>query len=98
MAAFSPEQATVKTRHAIAHAQAMAKEYAAQHVHVGHVVVDGAIGGDKIRRGLPEYAAKLGEEGLVDLDGIADAFAFLYHQKRTAWSFEVDVRTSKEAW
>jgi NAD(P)-dependent dehydrogenase (short-subunit alcohol dehydrogenase family) len=79
-------------------AQAMAKEYGAQGIHVGHVVVDGAIGGEKIRRGLPEYAAKLGEEGMIDLDGIADGFAYLYQQRRTAWSFELDVRTAKEAW
>jgi NAD(P)-dependent dehydrogenase (short-subunit alcohol dehydrogenase family) len=79
-------------------AQAMAKEYSGQHIHVGHVVIDGAIGGEKIRRGLPEYAAKLGEEGMIDLEGIVDAFAYLYQQKRTAWSFELDVRTSREAW
>ena len=30
-------------------AQAMAKEYASDGIHVGHVVVDGAIGGEKIR-------------------------------------------------
>jgi hypothetical protein len=62
------------------------------------VVVDGAIGGEKIRRGLPEYAAKLGEEGMIDLEGIVDGFAYLYQQRRTAWSFELDVRTSREAW
>jgi NAD(P)-dependent dehydrogenase (short-subunit alcohol dehydrogenase family) len=79
-------------------AQAMAKEYAADGIHVGHVVVDGAIGGDKIMKGLPDYAAKLGEEGLVSLEGIVDAFVFLYRQPKRAWSFEVDVRTSNESW
>ena len=72
-------------------AQAMAKEYAAQHIHVGHVVVDGAIGGDKIRRGLPEYAEKLGEEGMIDLEGIVDAFAYLYQ----AEAHGVDVRARR---
>jgi len=79
-------------------AQAMAKEYAEQRIHVGHVVIDGPIGGEKIRKLLPEYAAQKGEEGLIDLDGIVDAFVFLYRQRRTAWSFEVDVRTSRESW
>ncbi|MEE4280751.1 MAG: SDR family NAD(P)-dependent oxidoreductase [Pseudomonadales bacterium] len=37
-------------------AQAMAKEYGAEGVHVGHVVVDGPIGGDKIIEAFPEYA------------------------------------------
>jgi NAD(P)-dependent dehydrogenase (short-subunit alcohol dehydrogenase family) len=79
-------------------AQAMAKEYAADGVHVGHVVVDGAIGGDKIVKGLPEYAEKLGEEGLISIEGIVDAYVFLYRQPRRAWSFELDVRTSAERW
>jgi NAD(P)-dependent dehydrogenase (short-subunit alcohol dehydrogenase family) len=79
-------------------AQAMAKEYAEQRIHVGHVVIDGPIGGEKIRKLAPDYAAQKGEEGLIDLDGIVDAFVFLYRQPRNAWSFEVDVRTSRESW
>lgn len=79
-------------------AQAMAKEYAGDGVHVGHVVVDGPIGGDKIMQGFPEYAEKLGNEGMISIEGIVDAFVYLYRQPRTAWSFEVDVRTSQEKW
>ena len=79
-------------------AQAMAKEYAEQRIHVGHVVIDGPIGGEKIIRRFPEYAAQKGEEGLINIEGIVDAFVFLYKQPRTAWSFEVDVRTSMEKW
>jgi hypothetical protein len=45
-----------------------------------------------------ELAAQRGQEGLIDLDGIADAFVFLYRQPRNAWTFEVDVRTSRESW
>lgn len=79
-------------------AMAMAKEYAEHHIHVGHVVIDGPIGGEKIIKGFPSYAEKLGEEGLINLEGIVDAFQYLYKQPRTAWSFEVDVRTSQERW
>jgi NAD(P)-dependent dehydrogenase (short-subunit alcohol dehydrogenase family) len=79
-------------------AQAMAKEYGSDYIHVGHVVIDGPIGGDKIIRGFPEYATRLGEEGLISLEGIVDAFQYLYKQPRTGWSFEVDVRTSQEKW
>jgi len=79
-------------------AQAMAKEYASDGVHVGHVVIDGAIGGDKIHRAAPEYAEKLGEEGLISLDGIVEGYVFLYRQPPRAWTFELDVRTSKERW
>ncbi len=79
-------------------AQAMAKEYGPDYIHVGHVVIDGPIGGDKIIRGFPEYATRLGDEGLINLEGIVDGFQFLYKQPRNAWSFEVDVRTSQEKW
>jgi NAD(P)-dependent dehydrogenase (short-subunit alcohol dehydrogenase family) len=77
-------------------AQAMAKEYAGDGIHVGHVVVDGAIAGDKIFRRFPDAAGR--EDSLVSIDGIVDAFAFLYRQPQRAWSFELDVRTSREKW
>jgi hypothetical protein len=61
-------------------------------------VVDGPIGGEKIKQGLPEYAAKLGDAGMIDIDGIVDGYVYLYQQPRQAWSFELDVRTSLEKW
>jgi NAD(P)-dependent dehydrogenase (short-subunit alcohol dehydrogenase family) len=79
-------------------AQAMAKEYARDGIHVAHVVVDGAIGGEKIRTRFPEMVNRVGEEGLIGIDGIVDAFVFLHKQPRTAWTFELDLRTSKESW
>jgi len=79
-------------------AQAMAKEYAKDGVHVGHVVVDGAIGGEKIRKRFPEMVNRVGEDGLIGIDGIVDAFVFLHKQPRAAWTFELDLRTSKESW
>jgi NAD(P)-dependent dehydrogenase (short-subunit alcohol dehydrogenase family) len=77
-------------------AQAMAKEYAADGIHVGHVIVDGAIAGDKIFQRFPEAVSR--EESLIDIKAIVDAFAFLYSQPSRGWSFEVDVRTSREKW
>ena len=79
-------------------AQAMAKEYGADGIHVGHVVIDGPIAGDKIIKAFPEYAEKLGPEGMISIKGIVDGFVFLYRQPPRAWSFELDLRTSKEQW
>lgn len=79
-------------------AQAMAKEYAQDGIHVGHVVIDGAIGGEKIKKAFPEYADRLGEGGMISIQGIVDAYEYLYNQPRDAWSFELDVRTSLETW
>jgi NAD(P)-dependent dehydrogenase (short-subunit alcohol dehydrogenase family) len=89
--AFNSAKAGLRTL-----AQAMAKEYAGEGIHVGHVVVDGAIGGDKILNRFPDFANQ--EERLISIEGIVDAFAFLHRQPPRAWSFEVDVRTSQEKW
>jgi len=91
--AFNSSKAALRTL-----AQAMAKEYGPEGIHVGHVVVDGAIGGEKIMSRLPEYAEKLGEEGLISIEGIVDGFVYLYRQPRRAWTFELDVSTSVERW
>ena len=91
--AFNSSKAALRTL-----AQAMAKEYGKDGIHVGHVVIDGAIFGEKIRTHYPEYAEKLGEQGMINIEGIVDAFEYLYQQPKTAWSFEVDVRTAVENW
>ena len=51
----------------------MAKEYAGDGIHVGHVIVDGAIAGDKIFQRFPDAA---GEESLISIEAIVNAFAF----------------------
>jgi NAD(P)-dependent dehydrogenase (short-subunit alcohol dehydrogenase family) len=79
-------------------AQAMAKEYGPDGIHVGHVVVDGGIGGEKLLNRLSDGASRLADGRLIGIEGIVEAFVFLYRQPRAAWSFEVDVRTSKETW
>jgi hypothetical protein len=60
--------------------------------------ISSPIGGEKIMKGYPEYAEKLGEEGMISIEGIVDGYACLYNQPANAWSFEVDVRTSVEQW
>ena len=91
--AFNSAKAALRTL-----AQALAKEYGPEKIHVGHVVVDGAINGEKIKTRWPAYAEKLGNEGMVSIDGIVDAYEFLYKQPANAWTFELDLRTSIETW
>ena len=79
-------------------AQAMAKEYGSDGIHVGHVVIDGPVAGDKIMKRWPERAAEMGEDRMISIEGIVDAYLYLYRQPRRAWTFEVDVRTSLESW
>ena len=91
--AFNSAKAGLRTL-----AQAMAKEYGPQGIHVGHVVVDGAIAGEKIMNRIPNFAEKLDEGRLINLEGIVDGYVFLYRQSTQAWTFELDLRTSKEKW
>lgn len=79
-------------------AQAMARDWGPKGVHVAHIVIDGAIGGEKIKQGLPQVAERLGDEGMVGLTGLAEAYWNLHKQPRTAWTHEIDVRTLKETW
>jgi NAD(P)-dependent dehydrogenase (short-subunit alcohol dehydrogenase family) len=79
-------------------AQTMARAYGPQGIHVAHVVVDGGIAGDKIIQGLPQFAQAMGEDGLVSLDGLADAYWYLYTQPKACWTHELDLRTYKESW
>lgn len=79
-------------------AQTMARAYGPRGIHVAHVVVDGGIAGDKIIQGLPQFAQAMGEDGLVSLDGLADAYWYLHTQPKACWTHELDLRTYKESW
>ncbi len=80
-------------------AQSAAKEFGPLGIHVGHVVIDGAIDGEKIHSAVPQYAAQRADEGrLIDLSGIAEVYLQMHRQPRAAWTFEADVRTSAEPW
>ncbi len=79
-------------------AQAMNKEYGPNGLHVGHVIVDGAVEGDRILKGKPYIAEMKGEEGLISIEGIVDAYWYLHTQHKQAWTFELDLRPFKEPW
>jgi NAD(P)-dependent dehydrogenase (short-subunit alcohol dehydrogenase family) len=79
-------------------AQTMARSWGPRGVHVAHVVIDGAIGGEKIKSNLPQVAERLGEDGMVGLEGLAGSYWALCTQPRNAWTFEIDVRPYKESW
>jgi NAD(P)-dependent dehydrogenase (short-subunit alcohol dehydrogenase family) len=78
-------------------AQSIAREYGPQNIHVGHVVVDGGIAGDRLLARNPQLRERRGEDGLLDPDAIAEAFWSLHHQHRSAWTLELDVRPWNES-
>jgi NAD(P)-dependent dehydrogenase (short-subunit alcohol dehydrogenase family) len=77
-------------------AQSMAREYGPLGIHVAHVVVDGAIDGDRIRNRMPALIKERGDDGLLGIDAIADTYWFIHRQQRSAWTQEVDLRPFKE--
>ena len=76
--------------------QSLAREFGPQGIHVAHVVVDGGIDGERLKTRAPDFAARMGEGGLIGLEGLAEAYRFLYRQPRSAWTQELDLRTHKE--
>jgi NAD(P)-dependent dehydrogenase (short-subunit alcohol dehydrogenase family) len=79
-------------------AQSAAREFGPQGIHVAHVVVDGAIDGDRINSFLPALKSARGPDGLLDPDAIAENYWQLYRQPRSAWTHEIDVRPWVEPW
>ena len=55
-----------------------------------------AIDGDMVNERFPQIRDRLGEDGMLGVDAIADAFWSLHAQSRSAWTLELDVRPFKE--
>lgn len=77
--------------------QSMAREFGPQGLHVAHVLIDGGVNGDRLRQAIPGMVEQRGEDGLLDVDAIADTYWHLHQQPRTAWAQEIDLRPYKEA-
>ncbi|MBL8379927.1 MAG: SDR family NAD(P)-dependent oxidoreductase [Burkholderiales bacterium] len=77
-------------------AQSMAREFGPRGLHVAHVVIDGGIDGERQRTRFPERVAKLGVDGMLDIDAIAETYWQLHCQPRSAWTQEIDLRPFKE--
>lgn len=86
-------------KHALrALAQSLARELGPEGVHVAHVVIDGAIDGAFIRSMMPDAAEMRSREEILIPDDIAQNYVWLWRQKRSAWTFEMDLRPWKEKW
>jgi NAD(P)-dependent dehydrogenase (short-subunit alcohol dehydrogenase family) len=77
-------------------AQSMAREYGAQGLHVAHVVIDGGIHGHRLLSRRPELVKERGEDGLLEIDAIAESYWQMHRQPRSAWTQELELRPYKE--
>jgi NAD(P)-dependent dehydrogenase (short-subunit alcohol dehydrogenase family) len=72
-------------------ADALARELWPQGIHVAHVIIDGVIGS----RGASTEEDATGEPRM-DPDAIAESYWTLVRQEKSAWTFELDLRPSRE--
>ncbi|HJO24785.1 MAG: SDR family NAD(P)-dependent oxidoreductase [Myxococcota bacterium] len=77
-------------------AHGMAREFGPQGLHVGHVVIDGVIDGNAVNSRFPQLKERLGADGMLAVDAIAEAYWNLHRQDRSAWTLELDLRPHKE--
>ena len=54
------------------------------------------IDGDQVNSRFPAIKEQLGEDGMLSVDSIADAYWNLHSQDRRAWTLELDLRPYKE--
>jgi NADP-dependent 3-hydroxy acid dehydrogenase YdfG len=73
-------------------AQVMARDLHPQGIHVGYINVDGGVDMPLLRKVRSDSK----DEDLLKPSAIADAFWYIAHQDRSAWSHELDVRPFKE--
>ena len=66
-------------------AQSLARELHPKSIHVAHFVFDGAIGKEPY-----------GDYQTINPDEIAKTYLQFHHQDKSAWSWEVELRTSVE--
>ncbi|MGE0659025.1 MAG: SDR family NAD(P)-dependent oxidoreductase [Reyranellaceae bacterium] len=78
-------------------AQSIAREFGPRGIHVGHVVIDGGISGERLLNRAPHLKEERGPDGMLDIEAIADAYWMLHHQHRSAWTLELDLRPFSES-
>jgi NAD(P)-dependent dehydrogenase (short-subunit alcohol dehydrogenase family) len=88
-AAFAPAKAAQRSL-----AQSMARSLGPLGIHVALVVVDAVVDSPQARRQLPDKP----ETFFARPDAIADTVYFLTQQKKSAWTFELEVRPFAENW
>ena len=76
----------------------MAKEYGGEGLHVGHVIIDGGIAGDKWFSQFDREPDEQELKRVISLEALTDAYWYLHQQSPSGWSFEIDLRTSIEDW
>jgi len=83
-------------------AQSMARELGPRNIHVAHLLIDGGVDSEAIRKRM---RARIGDavdslppNTLIQTEAIAEAYWTLHKQPTYGWTHELDLRTSIERW
>ncbi|OYY68433.1 SDR family NAD(P)-dependent oxidoreductase [Sphingomonas sp. 28-63-12] len=83
-------------------AQSMARELAPQNIHVAHLVIDSGVDTAWVRERIATArgaaADDLPADTLMNPESIAETYWQLHHQRRDAWTHELDLRPYGESW
>ena len=66
-------------------AQSLARELHPKNIHIGHFIIDGGIG-----------RQSMGTDEMINPNAIAKTYLQFHNQDKSAWSWEVELRTSVE--
>jgi len=75
-------------------AQSLARSLGSEGIHVSLVIIDGVIDTPKTRGMLPDKP----DDYFLQSTAIAETYYQLSQQVKSAWTFEIDLRPSGEAW
>ena len=75
----------------------MARELGPKGINVATVLLNGAIDSKMMWRDYRGRMEKLGPDGALAPDAVADAYWQLHNQPRNAWTFELDLRPWSQA-
>lgn len=77
----------------------LAQIYKSQGIHIAHVVIDGAVNGDRVNKallGLGRLIRKTKGSGGLNIDAIAENYWMLHEQNSNLWTHELDLRPYQE--
>ena len=77
-------------------AESMARELGPKGIHVASVIIDGGVDMPIIHQRFPDLRERVGEDGLLAPDEVAETYIQIHRQSRSAWSSQVDLRPWSE--
>ena len=83
-------------------AQSMARELGPKNIHVAHLIIDGGVDSEAIRKRMRaqigDAVDRLPADQLIKIESVAEAYWNLHCQSRDGWTHEPDLRPFAEKW